>query len=169
MDKKVLLIISFRDFQDEEYFNSKDVFEKHGFSVKTASTKKGIAIGSYGEEATIDLSQEEIKVKCFSSIVFIGGQGALKYLDNDNFYKIIKDANENKVIIGAICIAPIILANANILKNKEATVWSAPNQKKPINILKDRGAIYAEKDVVVCENIVTENGPRATCIVNTQG
>lgn len=159
--KKVAVIIAFKDFQDKEYFGTKEVLEKAGIKIMTVSVEKGVAVGAYGGEARIDKILPELSVREFDGIIFIGGPGALKYLDNEISYKIIKEAAGAGKILAAICISPMILAKAGILDGKKATVWSSPFDKGPIKILKDKGAEYFDKNVVVDGNIITANGPAA--------
>jgi len=59
-------------------------------------------------------------------------------------------------VIGAICIAPVTLANAGLLKGRKATVWASEKAR-----IETKGAIYTGADVQVDDNIVTANGPNA--------
>ncbi|MDD5606479.1 MAG: DJ-1/PfpI family protein [Candidatus Pacebacteria bacterium] len=158
--KKIIMIIAFRDFKDEEYFIPKQLFKKSGFIVKTASSEKGTAIGSEGGETKIDLLLEEIKD--FDALVLVGGQGCLKYLDNEKVYQLIQSAHLQEKLIAGICIAPVILAKAGILKQKQATVWNSSLDKSAIKILKENGAIFEQEfSVVQDNNIITAPGPSA--------
>ena len=72
-----------------------------------------------------------------------------------------REVKQNKVL-AAICISPIILTKAGVLKGKKATVWSSPLDKSWIKVLQESGqAIYQEEDVVVDGKIITANGPAA--------
>ena len=159
MPKKIVIIAAFRDFRDEEYFVPKEILEQAGFDVKTASNKKGVAIGADGGEANVDFLISDIDILYFDAIVFAGGPGALAYLDTEDSYRVAKEAVAKKKILAAICIAPVILAQAGALRNKKATVWSAPMDKKGIEILKKNGATYEYKSVVIDGNIITANSP----------
>ena len=159
--KKILMIIAFRDFRDEEYFLPKEIFEKEGFVVKTASTKKGTALGADGGEIEVDFSLDEVDISQFDAVLFVGGPGALKYLDNEKSYQIAKETLNQEKILGAICIAPVILAKAKVLEGKKATVWSSPLDKTGIKILKENGAEYLAQDVVQDGKIITANGPQS--------
>jgi protease I len=68
--------------------------------------------------------------------------------------------DKNKVL-GAICISPVILAKAGVLKNKKATVWASPLDRSPIKILEENGAEFVDEKAVRDEKIVTGNGPDA--------
>ncbi|MGZ8718087.1 MAG: DJ-1/PfpI family protein [Aeromicrobium sp.] len=55
---------------------------------------------------------------------------------------------------GAICLAPVILSNAGVLRNRRATV--AGTEAHTIEVA---GATYTGPGVMVDENIVTANLP----------
>lgn len=159
--KKVLFIIAKQDFRDEEYFIPKSILEKE-FQVFTASnTNNKIALGALGGEANVDFNYENVNVDDYEAIIFVGGPGALKNLDNETSYKIAKEAVEKNKILCAICIAPTILAKAGVLKDKKATVWHTELEKGPIKVLEENGAIFVDEDVVEDGNIITANGPKS--------
>ncbi len=156
---KIVMVIASRGFRDEEYFVPKEIFQKSGFQIKIASNEKGIAIGSEGGETKVDLLLEEINLNEFQAVVFSGGEGCLKSLDNERSYDLIKKAIAQDKILGAICISPVILAKAGALKGKEATVWSSPLDKIGIRTLNEFDALYQDLPVVVDEKIITASGP----------
>lgn len=161
LNKKIAIIIAFRDFRDKEYFIPKEILKKVNFEIKTVSTELGKAVGADGGEVEVDLRLEELKIDNFDVVLFIGGPGALGYLDNQVSYQIAKETISKNKILGAICIAPAILAKSGVLFGKRATVWSSVLDKKPIKILEENGAIYEDKPVVIDGNIITANGPSA--------
>jgi len=159
--KKIAIIIAFRDFRDEEYFVPKKILEKAGAEIKTISTQEGLAIGADGGEIEIDLLISEINIADFDAVIFIGGPGCLKYLDNEDSYKLARETVSKNKFLASICISPVILAKAGVLSGKKATVWSSPMDRGPVRILKENGAVYEDKPVVVDGKIVTGNGPAA--------
>lgn len=159
--KKIAIIIAFRDFQDEEYFIPKEILEKSGAGVKTVSNELEKAFGSQGGEAQVDIELTDLKVSDFDAIVFVGGSGAPQYLDNETSYQIAKDAVSQGKILAAICITPTILAQAGVLQDKKATVWSSVLDKSAVKILKENGTRYQDKNAVADGNIITANGPDA--------
>ena len=166
---KVVFIVAFRDFRDAEYFIPKEILESAGVEIKTASNKKGLpagrqgrqglAIGADGGEIEIDFLVSEINPADFNAVIFIGGPGALKYLDNEDSYKLAKETIAREKILAAICISPVILAKAGVLENKKATVWSSSMDKSAIKTLEQYKAIYEDKPVVVDGKIITASGP----------
>jgi len=159
-NKKVLMLISWKDFRDEEYFVPKEYLEKKGVLVETASLFKGMAQGIEGGEALVDVKISEVKVEHYDALIACGGPGMVKLLDNLEFQKVVKDFFVFKKIIASICIAGALLAKSKILKNKKATVWSSEMDKSAIKILEKEGAIYQNSDIVVDGDIITVSGPK---------
>jgi len=160
-DKKIAMIIAFRDFRDAEYFVPKEILEAAGAEIKTASNKMGRAIGADGGDVEIDLLVENLNPAEFDTTIFIGGPGCLENLDNENSYRVARETISQNKVLASICISPVILAKAGVLKGKKATVWSSPMDRGPVKILQNNGAIYEDKPVVVDGKIITGNGPGA--------
>lgn len=151
---KVLMIISPGDFRDEEYNEPKKYFEKKGIEIITGSTTTEIVYGSRdGTKVKPDILLKDVNVLEFVAIVFVGGPGARNYYNNSEALRIAKQSFENNKIISAICVAPNILCNAGILKNKKATAWAFE--------VNNCDAIIVNKNVVKDGNIITASGPYA--------
>ena len=158
---KVLFIIAKNGFRDEELLIPAEILSQAGHQIFIASnTEAGnFAYGAGGSKVKVDLNLNEVNPSDYDLVVFVGGPGALDNLNNEVSYQIARKAVLKK--LAAICIAPTILALAGVLKGKKATVWSSSQYKESINILKENGAEYQEKSVVVDGNIITANGPAA--------
>jgi len=161
MKKNIAIIIAFRDFRDEEYFHTKEVLESRGLKTKIFSNEKGVALGRFGGEAEVDALVDCLDVDEFEAVVFIGGSGAAKFLDNEASYKIARETLDKGKVLAGICIAPTILAKADVLKGRKCTVWSSDMDKSAIKTLKDKGGIYREESVVVDGNLVTADNYEA--------
>ncbi len=153
------MIVAFRNFKDEEYFTPKKILEDAGAKVITVSSKKGKALGADGGDIDVDLTLEELKPENCDAVIFVGGGGAVAYIDNAECYRIAREIIARDKILGAICVAPVILAKCGALRGKKATVWSLPLNKWPIKILKENGAEYVDKNIVIDGKIITANGP----------
>jgi protease I len=160
-NKKIAMVIAFREFRDIEYFIPRDILEKAGAEIITISSQKGTALGADGGEVKVDLTPDEFKAEDFDALIFIGGPGMGKKLDDESFQKMAKDAARENKVLGAICIAPALLAKAGVLQGKKATVWSSPLDKSSIKILEKKGVLYRAEDVVKDGKMVTANGPGA--------
>ena len=159
--RKIVMAIAFKDFRDEEYFKPRQIFEAAGAEVKTASNQKGKAMGADGGEVEVDLLVSEVNLAEFDAVVFIGGPGALQYLDNEDSYKLAQETVSENKLLAAICISPVILAKAEVLEGKKATVWTSAMDKSAIKTLEDSGAVYQDESVVADGRIITAVGPTA--------
>ncbi|KKR88894.1 MAG: hypothetical protein UU85_C0001G0080 [Candidatus Wolfebacteria bacterium GW2011_GWA2_42_10] len=154
--KKILIVIAPENFRDEEYIEPKKIFEDRGFEIKTASLKAGEATGMFGAKVKIDLLISEVNSDEFSAVVFVGGRGMAKLTANREFIDLAQKFYQAGKLTTAICVAPAILANAGILKNKKATSW--PDVKDELT---KGGADYTGRDVEIDGGIITGNGPQA--------
>jgi protease I len=154
--KKVVMIIAPDSFRDEELAQPKEVLERNGIQVKVASTSLKEAKGMLGAKVKPDILVSDISVKDFDAIIFVGGIGASQYWDDPLAHQLAEDAFNLNRVVAAICIAPVTLAKAGILKGKRATVWS-----QEAGQLKAAGANYTGEAVEKDGNIITASGPAA--------
>lgn len=154
--KKVLMIIAAERFQEEEFAQPYNLLTSLGASVKLACSRQGTAKGNFGRQLTPDFLIGECKADDYDAIVFIGGPGATEYFNNAQAHALARDAVSKGKVLGAICIAPVILANAGVLKGKKAAVFPSEQSQ-----LVGQGARFIQQNVVVDGKIVTAAGPQA--------
>lgn len=152
---KILSIIAPNDFQDIEYSDSKLALEKKGHEVITASSQPQ-ATGKFGLEVETDVLISEIDPNNYDAIAFIGGPGTYQFFDNKRLHEIAKEFYSAGKPTCAICAAPVILANAGLLRDKKSTCWDGEAEA-----LRSKGAIYSGKSVEADGNIITANGPKS--------
>lgn len=156
MEKTIALVIAERIFRDEEYQIPKNILEKAGFKVLTASTSLEKAIGKLGMTVKPDILVKDLFNQELAALIFIGGGGSSQYFKDKTAHELTRHFYSQGKVVGAICIAPVILANAGILKGKRATVF--PDGQID---LKTNRAVYTGNLVEVDGNIVTGCGPEA--------
>lgn len=154
---KVLMIIPPERFRDEELFHTREELEKAGYTIVIASTQKGTCPGSRGGQAEAEITLDEVLIGEYEAVVFVGGGGSKLLFNNPLAQMIARDMYQKGKVVAAICLAPVILANAGLLNNKKATV--AGTEAKTIE---NNGAIYTGPGVTVDGNIVTANAPKAS-------
>ena len=156
--KRIVMIIAPQKFRDEELNHTREELERAGGSVTVASMSTDTATGMFGATAQPDITIDQLNVDDFDAVVFVGGSGSEVYFDNPTALNIAKETYSKNKLLTAICIAPSILANANLLQGKQATVWAGD---KYINILRSKGANYTGQSVTQDGRIITANGPEA--------
>ncbi|MDK2892033.1 DJ-1/PfpI family protein [Methanohalophilus sp.] len=157
--KKILMVIAQENFRDEEYLEPRKIFEKNGYEVTVASNSTATAIGMKGEKVKPDITIDDANANDYESIVVVGGGGSHKYLwENVKLRSLLKEANKSGKVVAAICISPVVLAKAGLLKGKNCTVFK---DDTCIKALKKNGAMYEDKDVIRDGRIVTGRDPKA--------
>ena len=154
--KRVVMIIADQGFRDEEFREPRALLDRHGAMVTVASASGEKSKGMLGMEVEPDVRLASVKAADYDAVVFIGGIGARSYWDDPTALALARDAGNSGKVVGAICIAPVILANAGLLKGKRATVWSSERGR-----LRKAGAKVSEADVEVDGRVITASGPSA--------
>lgn len=148
------MVVAPERFRDEELFVPKGIFEKEGHEVVVSSSKTGICTGARGGTAESEIAINDVREEEFDAVVFVGGPGSRIFFNDDRAIEIARNMQAGRKVVAAICIAPVILANAGLLKGRDATVFESE-----IDTIKRRGANYIPKGVVSAGNIVTGDSP----------
>jgi protease I len=154
--RKVLMVIASQKFRDEELFVPRKALADAGADVTLAASSLEEATGMLGGKARADLLLADAKAADYDAVVFVGGSGAKEYLDSAAAHGLARSALEEGKVLGAICLAPGILANAGLLDGRKATCYGGGAAN-----LKARGAQYTGGSVEVDGRIVTADGPRS--------
>lgn len=152
----VVMVIAPEIFRDEEYAEPKAVLEGHGANVVTASVAPGECIGKLGLRAQASLSLHEAAARDWDAAVFVGGAGAQVFFDDPDAHRLARQTLDRGAVVGAICIAPSVLARAGLLSGVSATAF--PSQQAD---LETHGALWTGDPVTVDGRIATANGPEA--------
>lgn len=155
--QKVLMIIAHEEFRDEEYDIPRKLLERNRAEITVASTEMSLAKGKLGMLVQPDILTKDVRAIDYDAIVLVGGSGAANYFNDLIVQGLLRAAVERGRVIAAICIAPVILANAGILAGKKATVFSSE-----IDSLEAAGAFYTGREVERDGDILTANGPEAS-------
>lgn len=157
--KKVLLIIAQKEFRDEECFDPKNLFEDRGMEVTVAAESTDPATGVLGGTIVPDIRISDASMDAYDAIVISGGPGSRKFLwDNKALQDLVKAAAAQGKVISAICISPVVLARAGLLKGKKSTVFESPTTLRE---LEEHGAIFEDKDVIISGNVITGRDPKS--------
>ncbi len=154
---KIVLIIAPERFRDEELLVTKTELESAGHATVIASKVLGTCPGSRGGFAVAGLTLGEIRAQDYDAVVFVGGGGSKVYFADEQALRIAREMHEAGKLVAAICLAPVILANAGILKGKKATVAGTE-----AGTIESKGAKYTGPGVTVDGNIVTGNAPKSS-------
>ncbi len=154
--KPVLIVIAPQDFRDEEFKEPYELLTNSGIKVVIASTDTLPAKGMLGTVIKPELVLNQVHPDSFKALIIVGGTGCKILWDDTLLHKIVQHFEQEQKTIAAICIAPVVLARAGVLKNKKATVYPGVSDE-----IKPHCAEYTGKDVEISGNIITGAGPQA--------
>lgn len=140
-------------FEELEAVTLIDLLRRAGFQVDTVSiSDKREVAGSKGTTIVADCVFSKENFSDTDFILLPGGMPGVKNLsEKKELLSLIKDFDNKKKYIGAICAAPFVLERAGILKGRKVTSYPGWKEKLP-------SASYSEDAVVVDGNIITSRG-----------
>jgi len=154
--KKAVFIVASQNFQEEELFGTKSVLDAAQVQTFIASTRTGVIQGTLGNMAQASVPINRLQVDDYDAIIFIGGPGAAEYATNPIILNMVRETVRKGKVLGAIGVAPAILANANVLAGIRATSFLSERDR-----LIQAGAIYTVFAVQRDRSIITATGPQA--------
>jgi SagB-type dehydrogenase family enzyme len=153
--KKAVLIVPPAQFAYTELSETQRILNEAGIASVVASSKIGVIQGAGGIVAS-EITLDNLKVEDYEVVVFIGGPGVADYFNNPAILNIVKKASFANKVIAAISSAPMILANAHVLRGVRAT--GLPQQRDQ---MKKAGAQYTGSPVERDGRIITANDSSA--------
>jgi len=154
--QRVLAVIAFEQFRDEELVVPREVLEQAGVGVTVASSALGTARGKLGAQVEVDVLLADAKAGDYDAVLFIGGPGSKGYWDDPAAQRLAREFHEAGKLVGAICSAPIILARAGLLEGRSATCFEGDRAE-----FAKGGAAYTGAEVTLDGRFITGNGPVA--------
>ncbi len=154
MKGKILLLLE-EQFRDEEVIYPYYRLAEEGYEVITVGPEKGREYkGKFGFPLKADVSPKEVNMDEVLGIIIPGGYAPDKMRANKDMVEIVKKASEDCKVISAICHGGWMLAEADIIKDKQVTGYIAIATD-----LSNAGGKYIDKEVVADGNIVTSRKP----------
>jgi len=159
LSKKRVAILATHGFEESELRDPKKALEKAGAHVDIISENEGSikswTNGNWGRTYQVDETLNHVTQDHYDALVLPGGvmnPDALRR--NKKAITFVRSFFEHKKPVAAICHAPSLLIEADVLKGR--TVTSYVSIKKDVE---NAGAQWIDKDVVVDEGLVTSRSP----------
>jgi protease I len=155
-----VLIVATDGFEEWELFGPREILQKRGAEVVLASLKldpiQATVHDDPGKTIRPDITMDEASADDFDALVLPGGVRNPDHLRlHDNVIELIKDFDRQGKAIGAICHAPWLLVEADLLRGRTATSWPSIRTD-----LRNAGARLVDEPAVTDGNIVTSRNPR---------
>ncbi len=148
------LMISADNFEDMELFVPYYRLKEEGIEVEISSMKKGKIKGKHGYEIEVDKTLEEVDPGEYRILILPGGKAPEAIRKDRTAAGIAKFFFKGNKPVFAICHGPQLLITAGLLKGRHATCSRSVAPE-----MKETGALYEDREVVVDGNLVTSRQP----------
>ena len=155
MDKGSVALIVTEKFRDEAFAVPATALEEAGYRIVVVTPSDEPVTGMRGRHVRPDVTWDEFTVDAHDAVILIGGGGPQGYWDDVGLHRIAEDAVAAGKVVGAMCIAPVILARAGVLDGRKATAFPGVRRE-----LEAHGAIFVDAVVERDGPIVTGGGPK---------
>lgn len=131
-----------------------DLLRRADLEVVSAGLDEQPVVASRKTTIVPDTTLERALEEEFDMIVLPGGMPGADHLDNDSrIHDLLKSMADSGKFVAAICAAPKVLANAGLLKGKQATSYPGFIDSLGLDEVKSTGT------AVECDgNIITSRG-----------
>ena len=158
MPKRVLIIAT-DGFEQSELEKPKASLEAAGIETVVASLEDGEIKGwdqkDWGRSVKVDLTVDEVEEGDYDALLLPGGQMNPDILRmNDTVIDLIEDFNDAGKPIAAICHAPWLLIEADIVDGRTVTSW--PSLRTD---LENAGGRVVDQEVAIDGNLITSRNP----------
>ncbi|WP_435418229.1 type 1 glutamine amidotransferase domain-containing protein [Parerythrobacter aurantius] len=156
---KRVLIIATDGFEQSELLGPKERLEKADIETTVASLEEGEIKGwkdkDWGESVAVDLTVDEVSPDDYGALLLPGGQMNPDILRmNEKVIGLVKAFNDAGKPIAAICHAPWLLVEADIVRGRTVTSW--PSLRTD---LKNAGGNVIDSQVATDGNLITSRNP----------
>lgn len=148
------LIISADNFEDTELLVPYYRLKEEGLKVDVASIRKGKIKGKHGYDVEVNISLKEVDSDAYDILILPGGKAPETVRKEKKAIEIARNFFEKNKPVAAICHGPQTLISAGLLKGRHATCYKSVAPE-----LKDAGAVYEDKEVVIDGNLITSRQP----------
>jgi protease I len=155
-----VLILAADGFEESELFDPRQALIDAGATVTLASIKtdaiQGVVHDSEkGRTITPDLTLEEVDIDDYDALLLPGGvANPDKMRMEDRAVEIVGEFMDEGKIVAAICHAPWLLVEADVVDGRRVTSWPSVRTD-----LENAGAEVVDEEVVIDQNLITSRKP----------
>jgi protease I len=154
-----VLILATDGFEQDELFLPRQALLDAGARVTLASIKTdpitGEKGGEKGRSITPDVTLGQVDTEDFDALLLPGGVGNPDKLRiQGRAVEIVQEFMDDDKIVAAICHAPWLLIEADVVDGRRATSWPSVRTD-----LANAGASVLDEEVVIDRNLITSRKP----------
>jgi protease I len=148
------LIVTGEHFEDCELLVPYYRLKEEDIEVDIASIRRGNLTGKHGYEVQATQALEDVNTEEYDLLVLPGGMAPAAIRNQPAAARIAQAFFRRSKLVAAICHGPQILISAGVLRGRRVTCYRTVAKE-----LREAGAIYEDREVVVDGNLVTSRQP----------
>jgi protease I len=152
---KRVAVLAENMYEDLELWYPLIRLREAGAEVSVVAPTAGATYKSkHGLEVKADLSADDAEVERFDAIVIPGGFAPDYMRRSEAMVRFVKDANDQRKVVAAICHAGSMLVSAKVLKGKNVTCYKSIKDD-----VVNAGGNYVDRAVVRDGDLITSRVP----------
>ena len=154
-----ILFLATDGFENDELFKPRQALIDSGAQVTLASIKtdpiQGEKAGEKADSITPDCTLDDVDTDDYDALILPGGVGNPDKLRlQERAVEIVAEFMEDDKIVAAICHAPWLLIEADVVDGRRLTSWPSVRTD-----LENAGAEVVDEEVAVDGNLITSRKP----------
>ncbi len=141
-------------YQDQEVWYPYYRLQEAGAEVGVVGTGKPEYKSKHGYPMAATTSADKVSASDFDGVIVPGGYAPDILRRYPAVLRLVKEANQQGKVIGAICHAGWVLCSADVLRGRTVTCFSAIRDD-----MVNAGAIFVDREVVRDGNLITSRKP----------
>lgn len=152
---KTIALLATDGFEDSELTKPLVAVREAGAEVVVVSNKSDKIIGKDGTQVDVTKTLEEVRAADYDGLLLPGGVHNPDVMRTEELaVNFVRDFFELQKPVAAICHAPWMLVEADVLQDRTVTSW--PSLKTD---LRNAGAKWVDEEVVTDHGLVTSRKP----------
>jgi protease I len=152
---KSIALLATDGFEDTELTKPLVATQEAGATVIIVSNKDGKIVGKDGTQVSVDVQVGDVNAEDFDGLLLPGGMHNPDVMRTEpDAVNFVRDFFEQHKPVAAICHAPWLLAEADVVQDRKLTSW--PSLKTD---LQNAGAHWVDEEVVTDQGLVTSRKP----------
>lgn len=155
LEGRTIALLATHGFEDSELTQPLEAVKQAGAKVDIISEAAGEIVGKDSTRIVVNKTINEVTVDMYDGLLLPGGlANPDKLRMNNDAVTFIRDFFEQHKPVAAICHAPWLLAEADVLEGRTITSW--PSLKTD---MENAGAHWVDQTVVVDNGLITSRKP----------
>ncbi|MEN8141354.1 MAG: DJ-1 family glyoxalase III [Thermodesulfobacteriota bacterium] len=155
MAEEVIIVLA-PGFEEIEAVTIIDVLRRGGVAISSAGLEGREVGGAHGITIQADTTLESLGEQLFSGVILPGGMGGTSnLLNSEEVLALVKRHSQAGRVVAAICAAPWVLAKAQLLAGRQATIYPGLEEKLGPDTAKMEAAVVEDGQLITSQGPAT--------------